>query len=87
MLKDGISVQKFEVQANWTNSMLCKLIKMCPESFGSSRMSLDHSLQEAVAFFFGAKGRYENIIHQIAFGRLKSAILRLLVAIDCSVIL
>ena len=54
--------------------MLHQEIKMCLESLESARISLDHSLQVAVAFFLGAKGRYENIMHKISFGKLKSAI-------------
>ena len=44
-------------------SKLFQEIKMCPECLESSRISLYHNLQVAVAFFFGAKGRYENIMH------------------------
>ena len=56
--------------------MLLQEIKMYPESFASSRISLDHNLQVAVAFFFGVKGRYENTMHHISFGKLKPAILK-----------
>ena len=48
---------QFHCNVSRASSKLVQEIKMHPEIFGSSRISLNHSLQVAVAFFLGANGR------------------------------